>query len=105
MVVRVTEVLSQNEVVYCKADGSYCIVKTETKKFIVSKNLKHIMAALPDWNFIKVNRSFVINPLHIEKFSRKNGGEIVLSDHTEVSVSKRIREEVFSILSDRFNIF
>tara|TARA_B100000508_G_scaffold138095_1_gene133614 strand:- start:22824 stop:23408 length:585 start_codon:yes stop_codon:yes gene_type:complete len=99
------KVLSQNDVIYCKADGSYCVVKTATQKFVVSKNLKHIMEALPDWNFIKVNRSYVINPLHIEKFSKKNGGEIHMSDDTLVSVSKKIKDEVFSFLSDRFNIF
>ena len=60
---------------------------------------------MPHWNFIKVNRSYVINPSHILTFSKIEGGEIILSDQTTIRVSNRIRKKVFPTLRNDFNIF
>jgi len=99
------EVLSRNDIVYCRADGSYCEIITTSKKYLVSKNLKYIINMMPDWNFLKVNRSYVINPNHIVGFNKKQGSEITLSDQTVVSVSSRIRAQVFKTLKTEYNIF
>jgi len=54
------------DIICCKADNSYTIFYLANgKKHIVSYQLKKIEEYLSRYNFIRVNRTFIINPSHI----------------------------------------
>ncbi len=84
-------------VLYFQADGGYTRVTTEN--YHISKNLKTVVEEFNQDFFIRINRSFVVNKNHIMSFSKKNGGNIYLTNDLEISVSRTYRDLVFDLLN------
>lgn len=94
------ELITCAQILYFKAEGSYTKIKTHTESYVVSKNLKTLTDQIVDCNFLKINRSFVINPSRISGMSNKSGSEIIMEDGMTISVSQPIKEAVFQQLSE-----
>ena len=86
-------------VLYFQADGSYTRIITENENYHISKNLKTVVEEFNQDFFIRINRSFVVNKNHIKSFSKKNGGNIYLTNDLEISVSGTYRDLVFDLLN------
>lgn len=56
------------DIVYLKADGSYCELYGLDKKYIYSENLSYFGEKLSfSENFIRIHRSYIVNAQYIEK--------------------------------------
>jgi DNA-binding LytR/AlgR family response regulator len=53
------------EILYIEGLKDYVIIRTETKKVLTAMNIKTIHAQLPDKNFTRVSKSFIVNTDHI----------------------------------------
>jgi len=60
-----TITLKQDEILYCKANGSYTDVYTKNLKYTQRINLKDLLLQL-DTNFLRVHRSYIINKTKIK---------------------------------------
>lgn len=79
-----------NEIVRCKADGSYTEVHLQNKsKHIISKNLKELEAMLDSPFFCRVHHSHMVNINFVKKYYRGKGGYLELEDGTSIEVSAR----------------
>lgn len=59
--------LYKSEVLYCEGDGSYSFIHTlEKGRFIVSKYLKELEEELPEKNFFRLHKKYIINLDHLE---------------------------------------
>lgn len=56
-------------------------------KIIVSKTLKDFETVLTTNNFVRVNRSVIVNLDFIVKYKKGDGGAIEMADGSEVEVS------------------
>ena len=64
--------ISPSEIVYCQADWNYTeIYMSKENKECVTMNIGSLEKMLPSDQFIRVNRSILINKQFIEKFDRK----------------------------------
>ncbi|MBL4706893.1 MAG: response regulator transcription factor [Flavobacteriales bacterium] len=99
----VNKIISTNDILYLKAEGSYTKVFTEEKAYILSKNLKHSCTCLPEEDFLKINRSYVVNMRHIQAYTKKNGGSVFISNKIELGISKGQRAVVFLSLAEKIN--
>ena len=88
-----------NKVLYFQADGSYTKISTDKVNYYISKNLKTVTEEFNQDFFIRVNRSFVVNKNNIKTFSKKNGGNIHLTNDLEISVSGTYRDLIFNLLN------
>lgn len=88
-----------NKVLYFQADGSYTKISTDKVNYYISKNLKTVTEEFNQDFFIRVNRSFVVNKNNIKTFSKKNGGNIHLTNDLEISVSGTYRDLIFDLLN------
>lgn len=94
------------EVLYFKADMKYISVITSKKEFLINDTLLNLENKFPE--FIKIHRSYLINPNFISKFYKKdNSWFVMLKNNTNESlpVSRRQRGEIekkvnYSILFD-----
>jgi len=81
------------EIVRCRADGSYTRVYLTTREnVVISRNLREIEILLVDCGFFRVHKSHLINMNHICKYTRGSGGTVTMSDNSNVEVSKRKKE-------------
>lgn len=94
------EFYETKNILRCEADRAYCnFYTTNGKKIVVSKPLKEFEDILAECNFFRVHKSNMVNLTHIKKYVRGNGGYVILSDDSLVTVSVRRKEELMTILS------
>ena len=64
-------VLKIDEIIYCKADDSYCTIYTKDASFMVTKTLKEVEGLINKINFLRINRSYLVNINFANKFDKR----------------------------------
>jgi two-component system LytT family response regulator len=91
-----------DEILYCKAERSYTKIYMNNEEFITSKILKEIEEKLADYNFFRINKSYLVNLDHCYELFPGEKPEVVLSNNTKLSVSRlkmKFMREVFCVYS------
>lgn len=92
------EFIDTSEIVRCQADNYYThFLMSDGKDLMVCRTLKEVELLLRPFGFIRIHQSHLVNPSHIKKFSRQDGGTIITSDSTVLSVSKGYKPELMKI--------
>lgn len=93
------ELVRATDIIRLQGDGSYTHIFTQNKKpILVSKNLGELEETLITRGFVRVHTSHLINPSHILRFVKEDGGSLQMSDQAEVPVSRRRKEEILEWL-------
>ncbi len=88
-------IIKINEIIRCKADVNYTeFYLTDDRKILVSKPLKEYVELLSDHSFFRPHQSHLINTKFITQYNKKDGGYIIMSDNSQVPVSKRNKESL-----------
>lgn len=93
--------VQMTEIIQCESLGSYTkfhLVKGPA--IVVSRLLKEYEEILDNYYFFRVHQSNIINLEHIKRYVKGDGGQVWMSDNTEIEVSRRRKEEFLSLLSD-----
>jgi two-component system LytT family response regulator len=89
------------DIIQCESLGSYTkfhLVKGPA--IVVSRLLKEYEEILDNYYFFRVHQSNIINLEHIKRYVKGDGGQVWMSDNTEIEVSRRRKDEFLSLLSD-----
>jgi DNA-binding LytR/AlgR family response regulator len=87
------------EILFIEALQNYIAVYTEKKKYITYLTLHAMVEYLPQENFIKTHKSFVVA---LNKVTSIDGNLLQVSDH-QVPVSRNIKDDVMSkLLGNQF---
>lgn len=87
------EIVNVKDIIRCEADGSYTSFFLENKKkLLVSASLKHYEDLLPPDDFIRVHHHHLINMSHVVRFLKTDGGYAVMSDGTQIEISRRKKD-------------
>ncbi len=85
---------------YCEAKGSYCRISLrEGRPITVSKNLGEMQASLPENEFFRIHRSFLVRLGAIRQLEPEKRGSIVLYTGEVLPVSRRRRHGLRSLLT------
>ena len=88
-----------HNIIWMEGDGSYTKFKIEGKSnLMASKSLKEYEDILIHHSFVRVHQSYLINISHINKYIKGDGGQLIMSDGTEIEVSRRKKDELKEIL-------
>lgn len=91
------EVLSTDDILYCKADDNYTEIHlNNNKRKVVSKTLKYMEDVLKDANFVRVHKSYLVNINEIVQYLKGKGGSVVLSNGKEIMVSASKKSQLLS---------
>ena len=83
------------DIISCKGEASYStIYTTEGKKYLVSKPLIEYEDILADYGFLRTHKSHIVNRSHISTFIKSDGGYLLMSDGSNIPVSRRKKEAV-----------
>ncbi|MBL0127333.1 MAG: response regulator transcription factor [Flavobacteriales bacterium] len=93
-------VLHLDDILHCTSDDAYTNVHTRTEKkpVLVTRPLSLFDDYLSDKGFVRVHQSHLVNHKHIKRYIRGEGGEVVLSDNTNLPVSRRMKAQLMEIL-------
>jgi two-component system, LytTR family, response regulator len=89
------QVIGVNDILYCEADKSYTIFHLSGgHKICSAKPLVDYELLLTDSFFLRTHRSFLINLNYVKEYQRGDGGIVVMTDDTEIEISRR-RKDIF----------
>ena len=91
--------LKIDDIAYAEANGSYTNVYfLNGKKMVVCKNMKTFSERLPDSEFIRVHKSYIININSIDKYMKSDGGYLILEGGQNIPVSVRKKQTVVDLV-------
>ena len=94
------EIVSLKDIIRCEADTSYTIFYlSDKRKLMVSAGLKHYEDLLPEHDFIRVHHHHLINMNHVQRFLKVDGGYAVMSDGTQIEISRRKKDSFLERLN------
>lgn len=91
------QVVDLKNILYCEASGSYTNFYFVNNNSICSaKPIYEYEELLSDAGFVRIHKSYLINLLHIKEYIRGEGGSVILTNSTEVEVSRRKKDHFLS---------
>jgi|SRR5579859_2385156 len=79
-----------NNVIKVRGDNVYSVFYlVDGKKEVASLTLKETEVLLGRYNFFRVHKSFIVNLNYIVSYVKGEGGVVVMSDGSEVEISRR----------------
>jgi two-component system LytT family response regulator len=92
--------INLSDIIRCESDGNYTFfILTNGKKIIASRTLGEYEQMFTEDNFFRVHRSHLINLQHVKKYIKGEGGYVIMSDDSQVEVSRRNKNEFLEKLS------
>lgn len=89
-----------NEIVRCESSSNYTnIYLDDGKHYLICRTLKEVEESLSGYKFLRVHRSHLINVNKVSRFSKNDGGMIILSDHSKVPINRQGREAIENLLN------
>ena len=98
----VTHYIDFEEIIYCRADRSYCTLFFDKKEIVCSKPLADLSKLLNPMVFIRIHNSFLINLCLVEKQIRSNDQLHVLMSTGEKLPVARNRKAFFQEAMNHF---
>lgn len=93
------EVIEVANIIRCQADNNYSHIFLQgNNKLLLSRSLKDVESMLHGAEFLRVHQSHLINLNHIKKYIKSDGGYLLMSDGSEISVSKSRKEMLLQFL-------
>jgi two-component system LytT family response regulator len=96
--------IAVKEIIYLESQGNYTYLHiTKGSKILSSNSLKVFEDMLPETAFMRVHKSFIININHLLSYNKEEGGFITMVNGSEVSVSRRRKNNFIERLKKRFS--
>lgn len=87
------QVVDISDVIYCEASSNYTNFYFSDRTVICSsKPIHEYEELLGDCNFVRIHKSYLANLEHIKEYVRGEGGSIILSNGSEIEVSRRKKD-------------
>ncbi|SNR96911.1 two component transcriptional regulator, LytTR family [Belliella buryatensis] len=98
------EIIEIRKIIRCEAERNYSHIylSDNSKSFLVSKNLKELENALTCNGFLRIHHSHLINPTHLKRVLKTDGGIVEMIDNTKIRISRNknlILESIFNNIS------
>ena len=91
-----------DDIMYVKAESNYCWVMLSTnQKYLLSRTLKDISSIVRGPQFFRTHQSYLININFASRYVRGQGGYILLSDGTQIPVSRSRKDELIGWLKGK----
>ncbi len=96
-------ILHVEQIDWISSAGNYVLLHVGKDEHILRETMKHMEARLDPQTFIRVHRTTIVNVLRIKELQPRSYGDytILLNDGTELTLSRRFRDQVIKLLEHR----
>jgi two-component system LytT family response regulator len=89
------EVIRVKDVIRIQANDNFSDFHlVDGSKKVICRTLKHYEELLADFNFLRVHKSHVVNLHYVSRYVKGKGGQLVMSNGSEVEVSQSKKKEL-----------
>ena len=82
------EFIEAENIMYCNSSSNYTtLYLSNGREILISRTLKEVENTLQRFYFIRVHQSYLINPNYLQKFSRNDGGLLIMENNEQIPVS------------------
>lgn len=88
------EIVNIKSILYCEAEDNFTKFYFETgQPLLICRTLKYFEDVLKESRFIRIHRSYLINPEFVVRYSKGKGGYITMKNNKELEVSPTKKKE------------
>lgn len=88
------------EIIRLQSQSNYTtFYLTSNRELLISKTLKEYDELLSDQGFVRVHQSHLINVDHISQYQKSDGGYVILTDGSNVPLSKNYKDNFLSAIN------
>ena len=92
--------LKPSDVIRCESDSNYTyVLLANGEKICVTKTLKQVEESLHGFSFFRVHQSHLVNLNHVIKYHRDDGGYIVTTDGSTITIARQRKEGFLEMFS------
>jgi two-component system LytT family response regulator len=92
--------IEANDIIKIAGENVYSVFYLrDGKKMMVSLTLKEVELMLCRSNFFRVHKSYIVNLKYIARYVKGEGGVVILTDDSEVEISRRNKAEFLKKIS------
>ncbi|CAN5215499.1 LytTR family DNA-binding domain-containing protein [soil metagenome] len=92
------EIRPISTIVYCEAEDNFTRFYFETgPPLLICRTLKYFEDVLKDHHFLRIHRSFVINPEYVIRYSKGKGGSVTMKNNKELEISPNKKKDFLGL--------
>jgi two-component system, LytTR family, response regulator len=93
-------IVDLSDIIRCRSEKNYTqFYLASGESVVVSKTLKEFEELLVPFLFVRVHQSHLVNLDHIRRYEKADGGLLIMSDHSQVPVSLRKKDDLMKVFS------
>lgn len=82
------EFINIEDIIYCQSHSNYTSIHLGNEQTLMfSKTLKDTEIILSKYGHLRIHRSYLINPSHLKKYMKIEGGFVIMSDDSQIPIS------------------
>ena len=93
--------LYTEDISYIKSEDIYSYVHNGTEEYFVIESLKSLESILPEKDFFRCQRSYLVNINKVFKLNKKSDYMLILENGNQVPVSRSNKEKIVNKLLEK----
>lgn len=101
------EIVPVNSIMFCEAEDNFTrfhfdvdsIKTTHNGPLLICRTLKYFEEVLRKHRFVRIHRSYVINPEFVVRYNKGKGGTVTLKNNRELELSPNRKKEFLEVFS------
>jgi two-component system LytT family response regulator len=92
------EIVPIGSILYCEAEDNFTRFFLDNGvSHLICRTLKYFEDVLKDHRFIRIHRSYVINPDYVIRYSKGKGGYVTMKNEQQLEVSPNKKQEFLDL--------
>ncbi len=92
------EIVTISSILYCEAADNFTKFYFESgTPLLICRTLKYFEDILKDHRFVRIHRSYLINPDYVIRYAKGKGGSVTMKNNQELEISPNKKEEFLSL--------
>jgi two-component system LytT family response regulator len=92
------EIIQINTILYCEAADNFTRFHFEKgNPLLICRTLKYFEDVLKEHHFLRIHRSYLINPDYVVRYSKGKGGFVTMKNNKELEVSPNKKKEFLDL--------
>ncbi len=92
------EIVTISSILYCEAADNFTKFYFESgSPLLICRTLKYFEDILKDHRFVRIHRSYLINPDYVIRYAKGKGGSVTMKNNQELEISPNKKEEFLAL--------